>query len=102
MARDVFISHSSKNKEIADAVCSELEKNGILCWIAPRNITPSMEWGESIIDGIENSRIMVLIFTADANASPQVRREVERAAGHGLAILPMRMESVGKLGRALE
>ena len=101
MAHDVFISHSSKNKAIADAVVTVLEANGVLCWIAPRDITPSLEWGESIIDGIENSRIMVLVFTADANASPQVRREVERAAGHGVAILPLRLEDV-RLGRALE
>jgi hypothetical protein len=44
---------------------------------------------------------MVLVFTADANASPQIRREVERAVNRGVAILPVRIEDVVP-GRALE
>ena len=73
MAHDVFISHSAKDKATADAVCAMLESNGIRCWIAPRDVIPSMEWGEAIIDAIEQCRIMVLVFTANANESPQIR-----------------------------
>jgi hypothetical protein len=94
MAHDVFISHSHKDKVVADAMCTTLEANGVRCWIAPRDITPSMEWGESIVDAIENARIMVLVFSADANASPQIRKEMERAVNHGVAILPLRIENV--------
>ena len=71
-----------------------LESKGIRCWIAPRDVLPSMEWGEAIIDAIEECRIMVLVFTANANDSPQIRREVERAVNHGVAILPVRIEDV--------
>ena len=94
MAHDVFISHSAKDKATADAVCAMLESEGIRCWIAPRDVLASMEWGEAIIDAIEQCRIMVLVFTANANASPQIRREIERAVNHGVAILPLRMEDV--------
>jgi len=94
MAHDVFISYSSKNKTTADAVCAMLEIEGIRCWIAPRDVVPGMEWGECIIDAIQQARVMVLVFTADANASPQIRREVERAVNHGVAILPVRVEDV--------
>jgi len=101
MAHDVFISHSAKDKATADAVCAMLESEGIRCWIAPRDVLPSMGWGEAIIDAIEESRIMVLVFTAHANDSPQIRREIERAVNHGVAILPLRMEDVLP-GKALE
>ncbi len=101
MAHDVFISHSAKDKATADAVCAMLESSGIRCWIAPRDVVPSMEYGEAIIDAIEGSRIMVLVFTANANASPQIRREIERAVNHGVAILPLRMENVLP-GKSLE
>ncbi|MGD0346613.1 MAG: toll/interleukin-1 receptor domain-containing protein [Terracidiphilus sp.] len=101
MAHDVFISHSVKDKVTADAVCAMLESAGIRCWIAPRDVMPGMEWGECIIEAIEQTRVMVLVFTADANASPQIRREVERAVNHGVAILPLRMEDVLP-GKALE
>lgn len=101
MSHDVFISHSTKDKPTADAVCAMLESSGIRCWIAPRDVTPGMEWGECIIDAIEECRIMVLVFTMNANDSPQIRREVERAVNHGVAILPVRIEDVLP-GRALE
>jgi hypothetical protein len=37
---------------------------------------------------------MVLIFSSSANDSPQVRREIERAASKGVAIMPVRIEKV--------
>ena len=101
MAHDVFISYSAKNKTTGDAVCATLESNGIRCWIAPRDVVPGMEWSECIIEAIEQARIMVLVLTADANDSPQIRREVERAVNHGVAVLPLRVEDVLP-GKALE
>jgi hypothetical protein len=101
MAHDVFISHSAKDKVTGDAVCAMLEANGVRCWIAPRDVTPGMEWGECIIDAIEECRIMVLVFSAHANESPQIRKEIERAVNHGVAILPVRIEDVLP-GKALE
>ncbi len=53
MAHDVFISYSSKDKSIADAVCSILEKEQMRCWIAPRDITPGVPFAEAIIDNIK-------------------------------------------------
>ena len=34
---DVFISHSSKDKDIADTVVNFLEDKGLSCWITPRD-----------------------------------------------------------------
>jgi hypothetical protein len=101
MAHDVFICHSAKDKTTADAVCAMLESNGIRCWIAPRDVTAGMEWSECIIDAIEECRVMVLVFTTNANESSQIRREVERAVNRGVAILPLRIEDILP-GRALE
>ena len=62
---------------------------------------PSAEWGEAIILGLEQSRLMVLIFSEHANASPQVRREVERAVAKELPIIPFRIQNT-RFRRALE
>jgi hypothetical protein len=94
MAHDVFISYSTHDKTTADAVCVTLEANGIQCWIAPRDIIPGVDWGEAIIDAIQTSRMMILVFSSNANDSQQVRREVERAANRGLVIMPLRIENV--------
>lgn len=94
MAHDVFISYSSRDKPTADAVCAVLESKGIRCWIAPRDILPGSDWGESIIEAIQTSRVMVLVFSSHANESQQIKREVERAVNRGIPIIPLRIEDV--------
>ena len=94
MAHDVFVSHSSKDKPTADAVCAMLESQGIRCWVAPRDITPGMDWGEAIVEAVKGARVMVLVFSASANSSPQIKREVERAVNKGIPVIPLRIEDV--------
>src|SRR5262245_28240962 len=94
MAHDVFISYSTQDKPTADALCATLEAKGIRCWIAPRDIVPGTEWGEAIIDALQTSRVMVLVFSSHANSSQQIRRELERAVDRGLILIPVRIENV--------
>jgi hypothetical protein len=94
MAHDVFVSHSSKDKTTADAVCAILESNSIRCWVAPRDILPGEDWGESIVRAIRGAKVMVLVFSAAANTSPHILREVERAVSGGITIIPMRIEEI--------
>ncbi len=94
MAHDVFVSYSVKDKVVADAIVARLEADGIRCWVAPRDVVPGADWGESIINAIESSRIMVLVFTASANASTQIKREVERAVDKGVYTIPIRIENI--------
>ena len=98
MNPQVFISYSSKDKAVGDAACARLEAGGHGCWIAPRDIRPGREWGEAIVEGIAACKVFVLIFSANANASPQVRREIERAVHHGLVIVPFRIEDIAPAG----
>src|SRR5215472_11395936 len=94
MPTDVFISYSSRDTDTAQAICSALESAGLSCWIAPRNILPGQTWSEAIIDGINGCQIMVLLYTAASNASPQVLREVERAVSKRLGLIAVRAENV--------
>ena len=71
------------------------------CWIAPRDIIPGTDWGEAIVDAISAAKIMVLIFSGHANASPQIKREVERAVHKGVPIIPVRIEDIAP-NRSLE
>jgi TIR domain len=94
MAHNIFISYASADKRYADVVCAALEQAGIRCWIAPRDILPSANWGEAIVEAIHHSKLQIVIFSAEANASPQVTREVERAVNRGIPTLPFRIEEV--------
>ena len=89
---DVFISYSVADKSIADAVCVGLEAQGIRCWIAPRNIFVGTDYREAIIDAINTSKIMVIIYSSHSNDSPQVIREVSVAMLKRLTIIPFKIE----------
>ncbi|MBR5384230.1 MAG: toll/interleukin-1 receptor domain-containing protein, partial [Clostridia bacterium] len=91
MSYDVFISYSHHNKAIADAICARLEQDGIRCWYAPRDIRPGEIWAESIINTIENVKVMVVVFTEDSNKSPQVLKEITNAVNAGVTIIPFKM-----------
>jgi TIR domain len=94
MAREIFVSYSQPDHDCAMELVVRVEKAGVNCWIAPRDIAPSADWAAEIIDAIANARVMVLIFSSSSNASAQVRREVERAVHRQVSILPFRIENV--------
>jgi ABC-type branched-subunit amino acid transport system substrate-binding protein len=94
MAHDVFISYSSEDKPIADAVCAALEARQIRCWVAPRDVLPGQNYAGQIVAAINSADVMVLVFSSKANGSTHVMREVERAATLGRPILPFRIEDV--------
>lgn len=93
-ARLLFVSHAAEDRDLASHVLQFLEARGLKCWMAPRNIRPSADWAESIIDAIDAASGMVLLVSRHSNESPQVRRELERAVSRGLAIYPLFMESM--------
>jgi len=94
MAHDVFISHSAKDKAVADAVCAALENGGVRCWIAPRDVQPGRSFAGEITRAIQQSKTMVLVFSAHSNGSEQVLREVQLAVSSHLHILQLRIEEV--------
>jgi hypothetical protein len=94
MAHDVFISYSQPDHDCALELVARLEGQGIDCWIAPRDIAPSADWAAEIVDAISSARMMILVYSANSNLSPQVRREVERAVHKQLSILTFRIEDV--------
>jgi hypothetical protein len=100
MAR-VFISYATPDRDIGEAACSMLESTGIDCWMAPRDILPGASWGEAIVRGINESSLMVVVFSSHSNASNQVEREVERAVHRRIPIVVLRVEALRPTG-ALE
>ena len=94
MAHDVFISHSSNNRTVANAACAALEGIGIRCWIAPRDVLPGRSYSGEITRAIQQSRAFVLIFSEHSNNSEQVLREVQLAANSRLHIVQFRIDAV--------
>lgn len=62
--------------------------------MAPRDIIPGTSYGEAIIRAIRQAPIMILVFTAHANESKYVNKEVERAVNNGTIIIPVRFQNI--------
>ena len=88
---DVFISHSSINKNVADAICADFEQHKIKCWYAPRDIMAGESWPSAIKHGIEEAEILILVFSEKANESRQVINEVSLAYNQGKTIIPFKI-----------
>src|SRR5690242_15004623 len=92
MPSGLFISHSDKDRALADSLLEALERRGIRCWIAPRDIPPGGSYAESIMNAVEQATGFVLVFTKHSNVSPHVLREVEQALRFRKNIMPIRFD----------
>jgi len=90
----VFISHSSQDRAIAAKICDALERRGLGCWLASRDIGPGENFQEAIVKAIRSVRVMVLVFTGNANHSNEIKKEVALASQNRLVVVPLRVEDV--------
>ena len=87
----VFLSHNSKDHAIANALCHYLEEAGIRCWIAPRDIHHT-DWADSIMEGLKQADIFVVIVSKNSIESPEVAKEVTEATRSCEYILPFKID----------
>jgi TolB-like protein len=90
----VFISYASQDAAAADAVVRALERHGIACWIAPRDVTPGEFYADAIVRALNASRLLVLVLTENAVVSPHVLREVERTSAKLHPIISIRIGAI--------
>ena len=90
----IFITYSSKDQKVARTICTALENRGLACWISSRNVKPGQNYQEQIVRAIRSSRVMVLVFTANANNSNEIKKELALASQNNLVVIPVRIEDV--------
>ena len=95
---DVFISHSTKDANIANYIVNSLEQRGLKCWIAPRDIPAGADWATAITSGLSSSKSVIIIYSANSAASTQVPKEITIAQNKGLNIIPYRIDNTPLTG----
>src|SRR5436190_10142958 len=95
---DLFISHSSADSEAAAALVADLEKAGLSCWVAPRDVPLGGTYQIEIVDAIDHCRAVLLLFSDAANKSEHVLREVELAAQGKKPIYTVRIDRAEPTG----
>ena len=94
MAGPVFISHSSRDLKVARAICDAIELRGMRCWISARDVGPGDNFGDAIVDAIESAKVMVLVFSSNANNSEEIKKEIALASQHRVSVIPVRVEDI--------
>jgi hypothetical protein len=90
----VVISYTQPDWDLARELVAHVEAHGIACWIAGRDVPLGADRATEIVNAIATARVMVLVFSASANSSTDVHREVERAFDRGVPLLPFRIADV--------
>src|SRR5713101_5445165 len=90
----LFVSHVSEDRVAALEIVGELERRGVPCWIAPRNVQPGHPFDDEIVAALDRCRAMLLIFSEHCNESEYIRREVTVAGENRKLIIPFRIEDV--------
>ena len=68
-----------------------MERNGYRCFVAYRDIPRGVVWAAAIADAIDESAMMVVVFSQSFNISPQTDREIELASENKMPILTYRI-----------
>ncbi len=90
----VFISYSSNDGDVAGDVCDYLERSGLRCWIAPRNVLPGSNYASQIVAAIRGCSAFVLLASHHTNISGHVSNEVELAFDAKKTIIPCKIEEM--------
>ena len=91
--RDVFVSYASQDAAVASAMVEALEKHGITCWIAPRDVKAGSQYADAIIRALSGARAVVLVLSAAAIGSSHVGKEIERASSKKRPVIALRIDA---------
>ncbi len=95
-----FISHHSSQEKTARHLKDVLERNGVSGWMAPDDIDPGVAFDQAIIEQVERSDLIVLLFCAKSDQSRHVKRELMMAENNKKLIYPVRLEDIDAKGLA--
>ena len=97
----VFISYASEDAAVTNTLVAALERQGLKCWIAPRDVVPGALYADEIVRAINEAGVVVVVLSKQAIASPHVGKEIERASSKGRRIIAFHTDAA-PLTRALE
>ena len=85
---DVFISYAAGDSAIADELRGDLERNGLKCFMAEKDIQVATEWQDSIRAALIGSKRVLVLLTPRSVNRPWVLMETGAAWALGKALIP--------------
>ncbi len=88
MSKDVFISYSGNDKEVAFDIVDFLEAKGVSCFIAPRDIDGGTAYGARLTAAIRECKAIILVAGQAILSSEHVLNELDIIVGEKKFFVP--------------
>src|SRR5215218_1287289 len=90
----IFISYARAERERVISLVAELERAGVAVWMDEANIAGGANYGPEIVAAIHDACAVLVVCSAAAFASRNVRQEVALAWKYERPLVPLRLEPV--------
>ena len=93
--KEVFLSHSSKNRALAGVVAETLRNHGVPVWYSPTNINTAEQWHDEIGKALRRCDWFLVLLTKASVSAKWVKMELVYALKHSRyndRILPVKAE----------
>ena len=67
MQYDIFLSYSAEEERLAEKITAYLEHYNLNCFFAQRDLPAGIPWSQGIAEGIEQSRMSIVVYTDNYN-----------------------------------
>lgn len=97
----LFISHISKDKQIATRLKDALAKYDIAGFVAHEDIHPTLPWQDEIERGLQTMDALIAVHTVGFSASIWTQQEIGYALGRGTKVISFKMgeDPTGFIGK---
>lgn len=93
----VFISYRRSDRAVAEHLYALLKERNVTAWYDSL-IPHGTDWREAIVEHLAPARVMVVLLSAGALGSDELRKELAVAAQEGVPLFPVRLENVKPRG----
>ena len=94
--KEIFLSHSSQDREITSRIAETLRNHGIPVWYSASNIRGAQQWHDEIGKALKRCDWFLVLLSNHSIASQWVKRELSYALIHSQyngKILPITLEN---------
>jgi hypothetical protein len=85
----IFISYSRVDSDFVDRLEADLRSRGFDTWVDRRRLEGGQDWASEIEHAIDRSDLMLVALSPEAEASPWVKLEYERALSDAKPLIPL-------------
>lgn len=100
MEYHIFLSYRRSDQAIARAVVQELEARNVRVWW-DQMIEGGEDWRDAIVEGLQGSASLVILFSEECNASKQLKKELAIADTLDKLVVPVLIEDTQPKGHYL-